>query len=132
MKDLLPCLPSATGVLLLLLAFTTSGCAVTSFDAKTGTAHLWGIGHLKMRVTGAENSRVQAVAVGFQTLGARLDATPEHRGVSVGYHNTSLVTIVATDTALRLDNSGSDPFTLRLGSALPAALESFAHSTTQP
>lgn len=98
------------------LLVTTSGCAVHYYDAKTGTAHLWGIGHMKMRVVPAvDDSRVQAVAVGIQTIGLRLDANQHTSGINLGYDNSSFVYVVASDTSLRLDEVKNDPFTLQLG-----------------
>jgi hypothetical protein len=101
------------------LLVTTSGCAVHYYDAKTGTAHLWGIGHMKMRVVPAvDDSRVQAVAVGIQTIGLRLDANQHTSGINLGYDNSSFVYVVSSDTSLRIDTADNDPFTLRLGTQL--------------
>lgn len=106
--------------LIQLVGSLFAGCAVHYYEASTGTEHLWGFGHMKMRIVPAvDNPKIQAVAVGIQTIGARVDTANDTSGLSFGYSNTSVVTIVASDTALRLDTVGSDPFTLRLGTQFP-------------
>ena len=45
---------------LILCAVLPSGCAIHYFDAETGTEHLWGFGHLKMKV-GELREGLQAV-----------------------------------------------------------------------
>lgn len=106
--------------MLLTLSLLSSGCAVSHYDAQTGTAHLWGFGHLKMRIVPATgDAKLQAVVIGTRTIGARVDTGKDTGGLSLGYADTHLTTIVASDTALRLDTVGSDPFTLRLGTQFP-------------
>ena len=100
----------------LSLLVAASGCAVHYYDAKTGTAHLWGIGHMKMRVVPAvDDAKVQAVAVGIETIGLRVDANQHTNGLSLGYDSSNFVYVVSSDASLRLDLVENDPFKLRLG-----------------
>ena len=55
------------------LACIFTGCAVHTYDAATGTEHLWGFGHLKMSVAAAQDSsKTQAILTGVRTAGIRL------------------------------------------------------------
>ncbi|MFT4589665.1 MAG: hypothetical protein ACI8QF_003782, partial [Limisphaerales bacterium] len=45
------------------LAFA-SGCAVHYYDKETGTEHLWGFGHLRMKAEPSEDGVVRAVMTG--------------------------------------------------------------------
>ena len=107
-----------------LMAVCLSSCAVQTFDAKTGTAHLWGFGHLSLRVQGAEDdATLQAVTVGTQTLGANLDTTAFSSGAGVGYHSSRVTYVVSPNTQLRLEEPHTSKF--RLG-------RSFSTSTKTP
>lgn len=67
MRRLLP-------LMLLTLPLLATGCAISHYDARNGTAHLWGFGHLKMRVVPAtDDTKLQAVVIGARTIGAHLD-----------------------------------------------------------
>jgi hypothetical protein len=86
-------------------------CAIQTFDAKTGTAHLWGFGHLSLQVQGAEDdATLQAVTVGTQTLGVNLDATAFSSGAGVGYHSSRVSYIVSSNTQLRLEEPHTSKF----------------------
>lgn len=100
-------------VLLGLIAGDLSSCAIQTFDAKTGTAHVWGWGHLSLRVQGAEDdAKLQAVTVGTQTLGANLDTTAFSSGAGVGYHSSRVTYVVSTSTQLRLEEPHTSKFQL--------------------
>ncbi len=57
-----------------LILWTTTGCAVHYYDPKTGAEHIWGVGHLVMKVS-APNEGVRAVVSGpwppYSFVGAR-------------------------------------------------------------
>jgi hypothetical protein len=111
-------------MLLVLIAGGMSSCAIQTFDEKTGTAHLWGWGHLSLRVQGAEDdATLQAVTVGTQTLGANLDTTAFSSGAGVGYHSSRVTYVVSPNTQLRLEEPHTSKF--RLG-------RSFSTSTKTP
>ena len=107
---------------LLAMAFFSSGCAVHYFDARTGTEHLWGLGHLKMKVAGAEDkTKPQAMIVGLQTVGLRLDLAPTTRGLSLGYDDTRAATVLDANSPLQIQTVSGEPFTLQLGTLPPWA-----------
>ena len=86
-----------------LAALHLSSCAVQVFDEKTGTTHLWGFGHLSMKVQGAEDdATLQAVTVATDSVGANMDTTPFSSGLGLGYHSSRVTYVVSADTQLQM------------------------------
>lgn len=122
-----PCLHAkriALGLLLVLL----NGCAFNYYDAETGTEHLWGFGHLRMKAPPRHSDR--AFVTGSQMLGVNLRAGRDNYGIGVGYDSHSRVTMPAdgtlclewpTNTGL-LPRAMRDLFTARIGTNLPPEL----------
>src|SRR5258708_18511956 len=81
-----------------LLAMST-GCAVHYYDKQTGTEHLWGFGHLKMRAVpqrGDESPFTNAViafVTGVRTLGFQLGAGEDFGGLVAGWDSRSRIVI---------------------------------------
>lgn len=91
---------------LCLLALGLSACSCRSFDKATGTAHLWGLGHLSMAVRrAADDEKLQAVVVGTDTVGFGVDTTPFASGSSVGYHGSRVAYVVDDDATLSIANA---------------------------
>src|ERR1044071_3417861 len=79
-----------------------SGCAIQYFDAATGTEHLWGVGHVRMRVS-PPNDGLRAVVTGSDTLGIVAGSVAAERRLTVGWERFSLLQIIAADTTLSLE-----------------------------
>lgn len=96
------------GLLGAIAFFGTSGCAVHYYDKQSGTEHLWGFGHLKMRAVPRHSDRppftnaVMAYATGTQTLGFSLGAGEDDAGVGAGWNSRSRLTIKAEDSSFYL------------------------------
>src|SRR5262245_14630419 len=92
----------------LLAALVLPGCAIHYYDPNSGTEHLWGFGHLKMRAgtAGAESpvptNSVVAFVTGQQTLGLSLAAGRERGGLVAGWDSNSRVMITAEDAQFHL------------------------------
>jgi len=89
--------------------FGLSGCAIQYFDASTGTEHLWGIGHMRMKVTTPDNG-VRAVVTGTDTLGIAAGSVASERRITIGWERYSQIQVIAEDTALSLEWPTSDLF----------------------
>ena len=111
------------GGLPLLLAITAvtllSGCAVHYYDTKSGTEHLWGFGHLKMKVT-PQSEGVQAVVKGVETLGFNLAAGKEDYHIGVGWDYRRRIDI-SSNAAVRIEWPTGDFFNVRVGAKPPWA-----------
>lgn len=98
--------------------FLLNGCAIHYFDPETGTEHLWGIGHMRMKV-GEANEGVRAIVAGTDTLGVAVGSAAYDRYIALGWQRLSRLQVVGEDTAVRLEWPTSDLFSVRVGSELP-------------
>lgn len=95
-----------------------NGCAIHYFDPTTGTEHLWGLGHMKMKVA-APNEGLKAVVHGTEVVGLAAGALKQHGYLSVGFQRRQRLDILGEDTAIRLEWPDSDFFSVRVGSEFP-------------
>ena len=105
-------------VILVVLAGFISGCAVHYFDKKTGTEHIWGFGHMKMKVA-PEEEGLQAIVRGTDVLGLSTGSADKQAYLTLGWHRIQRLDIVTESTAVRLEGPNSDFVNLRVGSKFP-------------
>jgi len=114
-----------------LLVTSCVGCAIHYYDKETGTEHLWGFGHLKMRAvpragdaSHAPTNAAGAFVTGVRTLGFSMGAGQEFAGLAAGWDSRSRVIIAAENAefcllwpsnTIWLPRDLQDLFTLRLG-----------------
>ena len=106
---------AATSIVLVLFLF---GCAIHYYDEKTGTEHLLGIGHMKMKVPDAKEG-VQAVMYGTETIGLAVGKTVSGHHISAGWHRIEQLDIVDENTSIRIERPKSSFFTIEVGTAPP-------------
>ena len=70
-------------VVLMLCGRAIAGCAIHYFDPTTGTEHLWGFGHMRMKV-GAPNEGLQALVRETQTIGLAVGSLEAQSYLSLG------------------------------------------------
>lgn len=102
-----------------MLALLTSGCAVHYYDKATGTEHLWGFGHMKMKVA-PSGEGVRAIVKGTQTLGLGVGLGREDYYLSAGWSSQRILR-VADDTCVRFEWPTADFFNVRVGTNFPPA-----------
>ena len=103
---------------LIVLAGFFSGCAVHYFDKNTGTEHLWGFGHMKMKVAPEEES-LQAIVRGTDVIGLSTGSADKQAYLTLGWHRLQRLDIVTESTAVRLEWPNSDFVNIRVGSSFP-------------
>jgi hypothetical protein len=104
---------------LIACAVFLSGCAVQYYDPDTGTTHVWGFGHMSMKMN-PPNEGVQAVVRATSLLGFSLGRTSDRTYLTLGYDAEQQTDIVAENTAIHLDWPSGALFDLRAGSSWPA------------
>ena len=109
---------SMKGIIASLCLTVGSGCAIHYYDPKTGTEHIWGIGHMKMKVA-SENEGLQAVVRGTNTVGLSVGMADNQNYISIGWQQLQGLTVVPRGSALRLEWPDSDFVNVRVGSQFP-------------
>lgn len=106
---------AVAGIVVLL-----SGCAVQYYDPDTGTTHVWGFGHLSMKVP-PPNDGLQAVVRATRVVGLSLGRIRERTYLTLGYDSEQQSEILSDSAAVYLEWPAGDLFNLRIGSSWPAA-----------
>jgi len=110
-------MPRVSGVLarsaLLSAATFASGCAVHYFDAKTGTEHIWGFGHMRMKAT-VDGAEPQAVVSGVETAGVTVGVGSAGTYLNVGLNRRDTTQVAAEGTNVRMEWPEGDFYQLEV------------------
>jgi hypothetical protein len=106
------------------LALNT-GCAVHYYDQKSGTEHVWGFAHIRMK--GYPQSPERPLVVGTHMLGLNLRTGRDDYGIGVGFDSHSRITMPENGTLCMewptnvspLPRAMRNLFTARVGTNLP-------------
>jgi hypothetical protein len=110
-----------------LASFTAGGCAVHYFDAENNTEHIWGVGHMAMKV-GAPNEGLKAVGCRTDVVGVGVGSLQKDVHFELGWGAHQRVEIVDCDTALWLAWPRGSFYNVRFGSGVPFELEHWSDS----
>ena len=113
------------------IAALLSGCAVQYYDPETGTTHVWGFGHLSMKMTPL-NEGLQAVIRGTTVFGLSLGTARDRTYLTIGYDSEQQTDIVDQNASVHLDWPAGDLFAIRAGSSWPATNSNGFTSNQQP
>ena len=97
---------------------TLPSCALHYYDPKTGAEHVWGVGHIAMKVTPPKDGH-QAAVRGTDLLGVSAGQADEGLYLSLGWDHRRHVEILDPNTAVGLEWPSGDFFNVRVGSTLP-------------
>lgn len=103
-----------------LFTLACAGCGLHYFDPSTGTEHVWGFGHVKMRLAPSEEG-LQAIARGTDVLGFSLGHADQQVYLTLGWHRVQRLDVVQESTAVRLEWPDADFVNVRVGSKFPFA-----------
>ncbi len=104
--------------LVALLVLLSGGYAIHYFDSETGTEHIWGFGHMQMKVS-PPNEGVQAVVRGTDVLGLSIGSADQQVYLTAGWHRVQRLDVIAESTAVRLEWPSADFAEVRVGTAFP-------------
>ena len=111
-------LPLFTIIVCAVFMLMTSGCAIHHYDELTGTEHIWGFGHLKMKIA-PPSEGLQAIVRGTDVLGLSFGQADRQTYVTAGWHRTQRLDVVSESTAVRYEWPDSDFSNVRVGSKFP-------------
>jgi hypothetical protein len=117
--------------LVALMAWSSAGCAVHYFDAATGTDHIWGVGHLKMKAA-APDEGLRALVRGTDVVGLSFGRGDQQLYVTLGWHRTQRLDVLAEDAAVRLEWPSGDFSDVRVGSRFPLDFDSGSAPLREP
>jgi len=97
------------------------GCAIHHFDQKTGTEHIWGFGHMKMKVA-QPREEARAVVGQTETVGLAVGSIQESGFAVIGWQRLTRLMAIDANAAVRLEWPNSDLFNVRVGTQPPWAV----------
>ena len=100
------------------LSVSFGACGLHYYDPDTGVDHLWGVGHLKMKLTSPVEG-VRATITGVQMLGVGVSLGETNHYAQVGWSDIRLLRILHKSTCVRLDWPSNDMFSVRVGTVPP-------------
>jgi hypothetical protein len=106
---------------LVFCAFTlmTNGCALHYYDTRSGTEHVWGLAHMRMKSAPVDDG-VGAVVTGIETHGLSLGLGRHESHVTAGWDNRRRI-VMGSNASVRLEWPNSSFFNVRVGTAPPFA-----------
>lgn len=116
-------------VTFLCLAFT--GCAIYHRDPDSGAEHIWGFGHLAMKVTPPLEGK-QSIVRRATLTGIAISTGQDSFGISIGYDRKEHILIYDENTAISIQRPPSnDFFYFKIGIAPPEAFSKSKKNDTR-
>jgi hypothetical protein len=113
-----------------LVVFTAGGCAVHYYDAENNTEHIWGVGHMAMKV-GTPNDGLKAVGRRTDVVGVAVGSLDKDVHLDLGWGAHQRVEVVDANTALWLTWPNGSFCNVRIGSKVPFELEHWSDSKAE-
>jgi len=104
-------------LILCLWLIGATGCAMHYYDKSSGTEHLWGFVHIRMKAEPSTNA-VRAVVKGTQLLGLNIGAGREDYYLSAGWDNRRKITVM-DNSSVSLEWPNNSFFNVRVGTLPP-------------
>lgn len=101
-----------------LAAASLQACAIHYYDGATQTEHIWGFGHMAMKVSEPREG-VRAIVRGVDTLGIGVGSISGQSYVIAGWQSVRRLEVVGERTQARLEWPNSDFFAIRVGNQPP-------------
>ena len=110
--------------LLGLLVMASAGCGVHYYNPRTGVEHVWGFGHLQMRVLPPANG-IAAVVKSYSIVGAKVGGSQDDYGFSLGYDSRRMIYVSPLDAHFSLQWPDASFFNVRVGTNFPSLPASY-------
>ncbi|NKB82590.1 MAG: hypothetical protein GKS05_12020 [Nitrospirales bacterium] len=96
-------------IIFVIVGFHVAGCAVYYRDRESGAEHIWGFGHLAMKVTPPLEGK-KALIQQMTLTGVAVGTDNGSFGVSVGYDEREHLLIYDANTAIAIRRHPSNDF----------------------
>ena len=94
------------------------GCGIHYYDPDTGAEHVWGVGHLTMKLS-TPTEGVRVAVTGVHLIGIGLGRGETESYMHVGWREARLLRVLQESTCVRLDWPRNDLFSVRVGTLPP-------------
>lgn len=101
-----------------IVLIVTGGCALHYYDEDTGAEHVYGFGHMVMKVS-APKAGHQAVVTGTDLIGLGIGRNADGGYLSLGWDNRRRIEIIDQNTAVDLIWPDADFLNMRIGGHVP-------------
>jgi hypothetical protein len=93
-------------------------CGVHYYDTQTGTEHVWGVGHMKMKAA-PPNEGLKSVIRGTDLVGVGVGVRDRQPSLALGWDRQQRMEIVDSNATIRLEWPNADFVNVRVGSEFP-------------
>ncbi len=112
---------SSIFLVIVLLSLYLTGCAIYYRDLDSGAEHIWGFGHLAMKVTPPLEGK-RAIIRRATLTGVAVGTGQGSFGISVGYDRNESILVYDENTAISIQRPpNNDFFYFKIGTAPPGA-----------
>ncbi len=105
-------------LLSLIALLSLSGCAIHYYDNNTGAEHIFGFGHMVMKVSSPKGTH-QAIVGGTDILGIGLGKNNDGTYLSLGWDSRRRIEVINENTSVDLEWPNGDFLNTRIGSSGP-------------
>ena len=128
--------PTLSISLLALIGFLLSGCAIYYRDRDTGAEHIWGFGHLSVKVMPPDEEK-QALVQRMTLTGVAVGLDNGSLGISAGWDRREHILIYDKNAAITIQRHPSNDFYyFKVGTYPPdlgvVSSNENAHDTKEP
>jgi len=106
------------GVVCLVVSLILSGCSVEYFDASNGVEHVWGLGHVAMKI-GQPNEGLKAVGYRTDSVGLAVGKAQEGYQLGIGWSSYQRLEVADQDAQMCLAWPAASFYTARVGTKFP-------------
>lgn len=107
-----------SGTLGIMVIMSQGGCAVHYYDEKTATEHLWGFGHMKMKLSVPQEG-VKAAIKGTEIYGIGISKGKEDLFLMGGWSRQTEVEVIDENASVRIEWPTNNFYNIRVGTRPP-------------
>ncbi len=116
--------------IILALPFFITSCAIQYVDKKTDTTHLFGFGHMKVRIP-EQREGMNAIVSSVEVFGLSTGVDSGEWHVAAGWHKNILLR-VTDDSSVKLLWPNNNVFDIHVGSFPPFLVEREVKTNSNP
>ena len=109
-----------------LMSIFLAGCSFHYYDQKTRTEHIWGFGHMQMKLT-LPDEGLKVALTGTEMFGLGFSRDEEDYHLLSGWRRNNTLNVLDEDGSVRVEWPTSNFLNIRIGSIPPFLLYKTYH-----